>query len=92
MADRSSNVLPADTQAEVQGNETEDCSLGPTSKELRLSIVAFVAALLFTAIGFASEAAGAHWYVGCLCVTGVSLCVFMILRLHGLERTHFQTK
>ena len=58
--------------------------------QLELSVLAFLAAVLFVVVGFASESAGAHWFVGVVCAAGCILCVFICLPLHGLKLEHFR--
>ena len=61
----------------------------PEGWRIGASIAAFLAALLFPLIGLAAESAGAHWFVGVMCVTGTFLCVAICLRLPGLTLKHF---
>jgi hypothetical protein len=70
-------------------NETVDT---PTTKARELSALSFVAALIFIGVGLGAEPAGAHWLVGCLCVSGAFICYYMIMRLNGWKLGGFIMK
>ncbi|MCA9190413.1 MAG: hypothetical protein KDB03_01570 [Planctomycetales bacterium] len=61
----------------------------PKRWQIWLSVIAFLQAIAFVAIGIACEAAGTHWIVGLLCACGSLLCSATVCGLFGLRPRHF---
>ena len=80
---KQNSANPSDSSS--RDAKAQDSGRRPSKRDLQLSLVAFLAAVLFAATGIASESGGAHWLVGVMSVTGVVLCVYLSLRLHGLN-------
>ena len=72
------------------GSESETVAIpNPKRWQIWLSVLAFLQAIAFVAIGIACEAAGTHGVVGLLCVCGSFLCSATVLGLFGLRPRHF---
>jgi hypothetical protein len=62
------------------------------ARTVELVVLNFVVVLMFLGVGFAAEAAGAHWLVGFQCVAGIFISCYMIMRLNGWKLGGFIMK
>ncbi len=82
--------LPNAIRVRRKDSQSETVAI-PNAKpwQIWLSVLAFLQAIVFVAIGIACEAAGTHWVVGLVCVCGSFLCSATVLGLFGLRPRHF---